>query len=1029
MKHPSWRSWPLVLLVGSCLALSGIPRVAGAQSEEQLIAILSASNDAAKQTEACRQLIFVGTPASVSALAGVLGVDPVGQAALNTLERLPFSEAADALRAALPKAPAPLQIGLIASLAARRDVASVPSLIPLLGASNPAVASAAARGLGAIGDPRAIAALEAAASGSEASARPELQRALLAGAEALLTAGQRADAARLFGVLFASASLELLRTAAWCGQVRADEARRGELLLAAFLGADATLQREALLLLRQLPDRRAIEAILARWDELSVLQRMAVLDAQVSLGPEGAATMRRALADADPGVRLTALQASAVVGGDADVAALIAIAAQGEARERDAARFSLASLKGPAVGAALLGEFERAPVPRKVEVLRALGERGDAETAAFLLLHSRHPDERVANAAYRSLLRLLDPATLTPLLERAFTATSEHERRTLLRVLTVLCEHAPDSGQASRKVLDALRRLPAVERSFWLGLLPALGTPAALDEAIAQAQSADPTVARGAVLALSRWKTAAPASALLDLARGGTEVGALALKGALSLSEREPSVSNRLLLLELIAGLAHTQEDRRLLLEQVRRVNLPGAARLAATYLAEPELAELAAAAVSEIAASLTESTRQTVVGLAPRVLQVAQAPDVVERMVGVQDQVAPRLSSAPAVSRLPDRDPFRKQRVADLFFAEGAAVGDFNRDGESDIVAGPFWFEGPEFTQRHAYREPRSFTPIEYSDAFLKFVDDLDGDGWVDILVVPFPGRECYWYANPQGGPGMWTAHLVHATVGNESPLWGDVDGDGRRELVFCTEGYLGFARPDPADPRKPWVFSPVSGFEQRFHRFTHGLGLGDLNGDQRVDIIESSGWWEQPATPRGDAPWIFHPHRFAELGAQMPAVDLDGDGLLDVITAWNAHQYGLLWWKQIRRPDATIDWERNVILAPAPDLQSSDLRVSQMHALEMADLNRDGRLDLVTGKRFWAHGPHGDKEPAAPAVLLWFEVDRAADGAVRFMPRLIDDNSGVGTQVTVADVNRDGRPDVVVANKKGIFLHVNER
>jgi hypothetical protein len=223
--------------------------------------------------------------------------------------------------------------------------------------------------------------------------------------------------------------------------------------------------------------------------------------------------------------------------------------------------------------------------------------------------------------------------------------------------------------------------------------------------------------------------------------------------------------------------------------------------------------------------------------------------------------------------------------------------------------------------------------------------------------------------------------------------------------------------------------VFSPVSGFEQRFHRFTHGLGLGDLNGDQRVDIIESSGWWEQPATPRGDAPWIFHAHRFAELGAQMPAVDLDGDGLLDVITAWNAHQYGLLWWKQIRRPDATIDWERNVILAPAPDLQSSDLRVSQMHALEMADLNRDGRLDLVTGKRFWAHGPHGDKEPAAPAVLLWFEVDRAADGAVRFMPRLIDDNSGVGTQVTVADVNRDGRPDVVVANKKGIFLHVNER
>ena len=88
---------------------------------------------------------------------------------------------------------------------------------------------------------------------------------------------------------------------------------------------------------------------------------------------------------------------------------------------------------------------------------------------------------------------------------------------------------------------------------------------------------------------------------------------------------------------------------------------------------------------------------------------------------------------------------------------------------------------------------------------------------------------------------------------------------------------------------------------------------------------------------------------------------------------------------------------------------------------------MDGDGVKDIVTGKRFWAHGPTGDAEPNAAAVLYWFKLVRGADHTVAFIPYLIDDNSGIGTQVVAGDINGDGLPDVVVGNKKGTFVHLH--
>ena len=380
----------------------------------------------------------------------------------------------------------------------------------------------------------------------------------------------------------------------------------------------------------------------------------------------------------------------------------------------------------------------------------------------------------------------------------------------------------------------------------------------------------------------------------------------------------------------------------------------------------------------------------------------------------------------AASVSAVPALPSWQKHELNREFLAEGGALGDLNRDGHPDAIAGPYWYEGPDFSQRHELYAPKPFDPLRYSDNFMAFVEDFNADGWPDILLVGFPGQDASWLENPGTAARAWTRHPAFAPVDNESPTFGDLLGTGERVIICMSKGQLGYARRDPAQPATPWTFHPVARHEG-WQRFTHGLGFGDVNGDGRPDLLAAEGWWEQPAALAGDPAWQFHPAPFGS-GAQMYVTDVNGDGRPDVISGTNAHGYGLAWFEQLpAKAGGETEFRRHDILATDGVTKINGVQFSQLHAIALADVDGDGLPDIITGKRWWAHGPEHDPEPTAVPVVYAFLLRRQADGQVTFEPRLVDDASGVGTYLAVLDVNGDRRPDLLSVNKRGTFLFVS--
>lgn len=362
---------------------------------------------------------------------------------------------------------------------------------------------------------------------------------------------------------------------------------------------------------------------------------------------------------------------------------------------------------------------------------------------------------------------------------------------------------------------------------------------------------------------------------------------------------------------------------------------------------------------------------------------------------------------------------------LTDVYFSEGAGAGDIDGDGATDAVYGPYWFKGPEFRERHKIFKPVAQPREAYANHFFAWVHDFNGDGRNDVLTAGFPGTPAYVYENPGSDKlgELWKRHEVLGSVSNESPQLLNIVGDERPEFLCTNNGYFGYATIDPAQPLGKWAFRNIS--ERTAPRpFGHGLGAGDINGDGRIDILTKDGWFEQPES-LSETKWKFHEVAFAGPGgAEMYAYDIDGDGDNDVVTSLAAHEFGLSWHEQLRDGDK-ISFREHLIMGSKPEENRYGLVFSEPHSVNLVDIDGDGLRDIVTGKTYWSHHT---KSPMwdTGAVVYWFKLVRGENG-VDWVPQLAAAETGIGRQVTVADVNADALPDIVVGGMKGghVLLH----
>jgi hypothetical protein len=340
---------------------------------------------------------------------------------------------------------------------------------------------------------------------------------------------------------------------------------------------------------------------------------------------------------------------------------------------------------------------------------------------------------------------------------------------------------------------------------------------------------------------------------------------------------------------------------------------------------------------------------------------------------------------------------------------AEGVTSLDIDGDGFKDLLSGAYWYKNPGAAGgdwvRHQYREVGTLN--EFVSDCGEWTVDVNHDGKPDVVTTGWMVNGLWWFENPGPGvAGMWKAHLIADSYDTEGGAMADINGDGKPEIILAHYNHSGIL----------WV--DFAGAAPKVHHLGdktqdgHGTGVADVDGDGKADILTPFGWFKNIDADHDKFEW-HGDWKLGDAGFPILGLDVNGDGKMDILFG-EGHSYGVYWLEQ-KGTGANRSFVQHAI----------DESFSQAHALKLVDIDDDGQVELLAGKRYRGHAGN-DPGSYDPLVIYAYKLDQKTAKFTR-VPISVNGIAGAGTQFVAEDLDGDGDVDVAVAGKTGLFFFEN--
>ncbi|MBC8872718.1 MAG: HEAT repeat domain-containing protein [Planctomycetes bacterium] len=507
----------------SCIALAAVMAAnlsARAADEQALIAVLQ-SADSSKPDKAitCKKLAVFGSKDAVPALAPLLNDDELISWARIALESIPGPEADEALRNAMGTLEGRSLIGVINSIAVRRDAGAVPGLTERLKDKDAEVASAAAVALGKIGGEPAIKTLRQSLAGMPMAVRSAVAEGCILAAERLLANGKSTDAAAIYDEVRQADVPKQRIVEATRGVILARGSEGIPLLVEQLRSDDRKMFQIGLMTARELPGKAVTDVVAAEMAKATPQRSASLLYVLANRGDATASpAMVQAARSGPTPVRIAAIGVLQNSGSASCVPTLLAIALEDDAEIAGAAKTALAEFPNKEVDASIAAQLPRAEGKMLVTLMEIVGQRRIAATPALIEALDA-ADATVRQTALAALGETIELKDLDVLISTVTSPKKAEDTATAVKALRAACIRMPDGAACTGKLVDAMLRSPIATKCTLLDILGAMGGPEALAVIAAAGKDVSPELQDTATRLLGEWMNVDAGPVLLDVAQ------------------------------------------------------------------------------------------------------------------------------------------------------------------------------------------------------------------------------------------------------------------------------------------------------------------------------------------------------------------------------------------------------------------------------------------------------------------------------------------------------------------------------